>query len=43
MNTEFGKISSMISAAEKELPLQKKVNKIVKYMAILAVTMAILT
>lgn len=43
MNTEFGKISSMISAAEKELPLQKKINNIVRYMAILAVIMAVLT
>lgn len=43
MHTEFGKISWMISSAEKELPLQKKINKIVKYMATLAIIMAILT
>ena len=28
MNTKFGSIASMISTAEKELPLQNKVNKI---------------
>ncbi|MBU0761128.1 MAG: cation-transporting P-type ATPase [Nanoarchaeota archaeon] len=43
MNTKFGKIARMISTAEKELPLQKKVNTITKYMAIIAVTMALLT
>ncbi len=43
MNTRFGKISGMISEAEKELPLQKKVNKIAKYMAILGTTFAILS
>jgi len=43
MNTRFGKIAGMISTAEKELPLQKKVNKIAKYMAFFAVTISILT
>ncbi|MCX8193883.1 MAG: cation-transporting P-type ATPase [Candidatus Pacearchaeota archaeon] len=43
MNTEFGKIASMISTAEKELTLQKKVNHIAKYMAIVAVIVSILT
>lgn len=35
MNTRFGGIANMISTAEKELPLQKKVNRIIKYMVIL--------
>jgi Ca2+-transporting ATPase len=43
MNTKFGSIAKMISTAEKELPLQKKVNKISKYMAIVAVVFSILT
>ncbi len=43
MNTRFGKIASMISVAEKELPLQKKVNVIAKYMASVAVIISILT
>lgn len=33
MNTEFGKIAAMISKAEKELPLQNKVNDLAKYLA----------
>ncbi len=43
MNTKFGNIASMISTAEKELPLQNKVNKISKYMAIVAIVFSILT
>lgn len=43
MNTKFGKIAALISSAEKELPLQKKVNSISKYMAIIGVIMATLT
>lgn len=43
MNTEFGKIAGMISAAEKELPLQKKVNNIAKYLVIIAVAVSVLT
>ena len=43
MSTKFGKIAGMISTAEKELPLQKKVNNIAKYMAIVGTIMAILT
>ncbi len=43
MNTKFGKIARLISTTEKELPLQKKVNKIAKYMAILAMVVSILT
>lgn len=43
MKTKFGNIASLISLAEKDLPLQKKVNKITRFMAILGITMAILT
>jgi P-type Ca2+ transporter type 2C len=43
MNTRFGKIAGLISLTEKELPLQKKVNHIAKYMAFLGITFAILT
>jgi Ca2+-transporting ATPase len=43
MNTEFGKIAGMISKAEKELPLQKKVNKIAKHLVIIAVAVSVLT
>jgi P-type Ca2+ transporter type 2C len=42
MKTKFGKIASMISSAEKELPLQKKVNKITKYMTFLGLFFSIL-
>jgi len=43
MNTQFGKIAGLISTTEKELPLQKKVNKIAKYMAIIAIIISVLT
>ncbi len=43
MHTKFGKIANMISKAEKELPLQKKVNRIAKIMSFIAITVAILT
>ncbi|MBU0959567.1 MAG: cation-transporting P-type ATPase, partial [Nanoarchaeota archaeon] len=43
MNTRFGKIAKMISTAEKELPLQKKVNTIAKYMASFAIFISIIT
>ncbi len=43
MNTEFGKIAGLISTTEKDLPLQKKVNKIAKYMATVAIIVSILT
>jgi len=43
MNTKFGSIASMISTAEKELPLQNKVNKISKYMAVVAIVFSVLT
>jgi len=43
MNTRFGKISGLISSTEKEHPLQKKVNNIAKYIAIIGVIISILT
>ena len=43
MNTRFGKIAAMISTAEKEMPLQKKVNRISKYMVIVAVVVSFMT
>lgn len=43
MNTKFGKIANLISTAEKELPLQNKINAISKYMASLAVVVSIAT
>ncbi len=43
MTTKFGAIARMISTAEKELPLQKKINDISKYMAIVAVVFSVLT
>lgn len=42
MKTKFGKIARMISGAEKELLLQKKVNKITKYMATIGIIVSIL-
>ncbi len=43
MNTQFGKIAGMISTAEKELPLQNKVNNIVRFMIIVAIFFSLLT
>jgi P-type Ca2+ transporter type 2C len=43
MNTRFGKIASMISEAEKEMPLQTKINKISKYMVTVAITVSLST
>ncbi|MEM4625414.1 MAG: cation-transporting P-type ATPase [Candidatus Pacearchaeota archaeon] len=43
MNTKFGKIANLISETEKEMPLQKKVNKIAKYMVILGATFSVIT
>lgn len=43
MNTRFGKIAGMISSAEKNLPLQEKINRITKYMIIVATFFSILT
>ncbi len=42
MNTEFGKIAGMISSIEKEFPLQKKVNSLAKYMAVVALFFSVL-
>jgi P-type Ca2+ transporter type 2C len=33
MNTRFGKVANLISTTEKEMPLQKKVESLAKYMA----------
>src|SRR3989338_4167193 len=43
MNTKFGKIARLISTTEKELPLQKKVNNITKYIAVMAIIISVLT
>lgn len=43
MNTRFGQIVNLISKTEKELPLQRKVNTIARYMVIAAITISILT
>lgn len=43
MNTSFGKIAHLISTAEKELPLQKKVNNIAKYMVTVAIFSSLAT
>jgi len=43
MNTKFGNIAGMISTAEKELPLQNKVNNIAKFMIIVAIFFSLLT
>ncbi|MEM4719714.1 MAG: cation-transporting P-type ATPase [Candidatus Pacearchaeota archaeon] len=43
MNTKFGKIANLISTTEKELPLQKKMNKIAKRLAIFGITFSLLT
>lgn len=43
MDTKFGSIASMISTAEKALPLQDKINQISKYMAIVAIVVSVLT
>jgi len=43
METKFGKIASLISSSEKELPLQKKVNRLTRYMAFVGMFIAVLT
>lgn len=43
MNTRFGKIAHLISTAEKELPLQRKVNDIAKYMVTIAIITSLAT
>lgn len=43
MNTKFGKIAGLISETEKELPLQEKINKITKFMVVIAIVFSLLT
>lgn len=43
MNTRFGGIAGMISEAEKSLPLQEKVNKLARYMVVVAIAVSLLT
>ncbi|MDZ7798667.1 MAG: cation-transporting P-type ATPase [Patescibacteria group bacterium] len=43
MNTKFGEISRSISESVKELPLQKKINRIALYMVIVAVVISVAT
>ncbi|MGV8150240.1 MAG: cation-translocating P-type ATPase [Candidatus Woesearchaeota archaeon] len=43
MNTKFGNIAQSISSVEKELPLQKKVNVLIKQLIYLAIVVSILT
>ncbi len=42
MNTKFGKIAKLISKIEKEMPLQKKVDFLAKYMAGMGLFVSIL-
>ncbi len=41
MNTKFGKIAKLISNIEKEMPLQKKVDFLAKYMAVIGLIVSI--
>lgn len=43
MNTKFGNIALMINTSEKEMPLQKKINHITKYMIIVSLVFSIMT
>lgn len=43
MNTKFGSIAESISKSDKELPLQKKVNILIKQLIILALTISLIT
>lgn len=43
MNTKFGQIAGLISSAEKDMPLQIKVNSIVKYMVTAAIIVSVMT
>lgn len=43
MNTRFGQISQSISESTKDLPLQKKINRIGKYIATVAAVIALAT
>lgn len=42
MNTKFGSIAGMVSTAEKDLPLQDKINKISTYMVFVALSVSAL-
>lgn len=42
MNTRFGGIAGMVSATQKSLPLQDKINKISTYMVAVALTISVL-
>jgi Ca2+-transporting ATPase len=43
MNTKFGNIAHLITATEKTMPLQDKINSIAKYMVIAAISISLLT
>lgn len=43
MNTRFGAIANMISETEKSLPLQDKVNRLTRYLVIIALILAPMT
>ena len=43
MNTKFGKIAKLISGVEKAMPLQEKINKIAKVMAIVGITVSLMS
>jgi Ca2+-transporting ATPase len=43
MRTKFGSIATMISNAEKSMPLTDKVNQIARYMMFVGITISILT
>jgi Ca2+-transporting ATPase len=43
MSTKFGNIADLISKAEKEMPLQSKINQLTKYMVFISLTFSLLT
>ncbi|GIU69464.1 MAG: calcium-transporting P-type ATPase, PMR1-type [Candidatus Woesearchaeota archaeon] len=43
MNTKFGSIAQSISTIEKDLPLQKKINKLIKQLVALALIVSFIT